>query len=742
MRRERTPNLFGLSLTAALLLAVLMLASPTVLAQQQALDWARYNAVPGNWNWSPQKQLNKENVKFLEIKWAFPVPASSLGDPFFSGAEGVIHTPLIYKGVVYFVTNWHRVYALDAATGKTLWFKDLPPPKEFVDQMASGKPPLWEPALKGHFHQIHIYEIDGRPYLFIVTNYYYLTVLDPLTGDIKLRWPVFTAEYLANVPGNRGVYDISTPSFVVDTKRKIMVIGASTPEDQGAGRGFYVGVDLKPWLEGRGNPQIIWRTFHIPPQDGSDPEWTLRLVDQMRGAWIWDGEKLVNIKTLPADQKRQLLYDDWGYKRFVEQYPNEKVSYAGNGAGWGGSYAVDEDRGVVYVGTNQASPDWNATFRPGPNLWSASILALNVETGQIVWGVQTMPHDLWDWDCAWSVLLLKNVMINNQRRDAVIKGCKNGVVYALDPDDGHLLWAFNSWAPEKYGGDPRYGVKPSRVVKWLNPLDPRDMNWRWQGEWTTGAEYEHIKSHKPFYQNPWGGGALESDPAYDPERNRLFVAVYNMPSAIAIQNVGPGTGWPAGWGVSFETLPAQPTNTTIYAIDVNTGRVVWNVFVDGVPYRGGLTTSNGLVFATFNDGTLRIYDADTGAELKRVIIGGPVLVQPSLATTADGKVRVFLPIASPFTLWAPVIPGFVAALGLPDVVAERTVVQTVRTEVTRVLTQEVTRVQTAVATQVVTQVQTQVREVEVIPAWVYAVTGVAVVAVIAAATIAVRGRRR
>jgi carbohydrate-binding DOMON domain-containing protein len=59
-----------------------------------------------------------------------------------------------------------------------------------------------------------------------------------------------------------------------------------------------------------------------------------------------------------------------------------------------------------------------------------------------------------------------------------------------------------------------------------------------------------------------------------------------------------------------------------------------------------------------------------------------------------------------------------------------------------VLTQEVTRVQTAVATQVVTQVQTQVREVEVIPAWVYAVTGVAVVAVIAAATIAVRGRRR
>jgi outer membrane protein assembly factor BamB len=590
-----------------------------------------------------------------------------------------------------YVTNWHRVYAVDAATGKTLWTRDLPPPAELADKILKGVVPWESPGvLRGHFHQVHIYELDGRAYLLLVTNYWYLFALDVFTGDIRLNYTVFSTEYLANVPGNRGVYDASTPSFTVDTKRKILVIGTGVSEGQGAGRGFFVGVDLKPWLEGRGSPQIIWRTFHVPPQDGSDPEWTLRLVDQMRGAWIWDGEKLVNIKTLPADQKRQLLYDDWGYKRFVEQYPNERVSYAGNGAGWGGAYAVDEDRGVAYVATNQASPDWNATFRPGPNLWSASVLALNVETGQLIWGVQTMPHDLWDYDCAWSVLMLKNVMINNQRRDAVVKGCKNGVVYALDPDDGHLLWAFNSWNPAKNGGDPRYGIKPSRYVRWLNPLDPRDMNWRWQGEWTTGAEYEHIKKGGPFYQNPPSVGSLEMDPAYDPQRNYLFIAVYNMPLIFAIRPVGPGTVWPTATGRAEPGgLPPAKVNTTIYAINVNTGRVVWNTFVDGVPYRGGLTVSNGLVFATLNDGTLRVYDADNGAELKRVIIGGPVLVQPSLAATADGKVRVFLPVAVPLGRWGPTtnLPGFVVSLGLPDVVAERTVVQTVRTEVTRVQTQ-------------------------------------------------------
>ncbi|MEM4211095.1 MAG: PQQ-binding-like beta-propeller repeat protein [Candidatus Caldarchaeum sp.] len=722
---------------------ITILALPVPLAQQQAVDWARYNGVPGNWNWSPQKELNKENAKFLEVKWVFPIPASPTTNPFLSGAEGVIHTPLVYKGVVYFVTNWHRVYAVDASTGRTLWTKDLPPPAELADKIMKGEEPWQVPgALRGHFHQVHIYELDNRPYLFVATNYWYLFALNAFTGDIALNWTVFSTDYLAAVPGRRGVYDVSTPSFVIDTNRKIMVTGVSTSEGQGAGRGFFVGVDLKPWLEGRGNPQIIWRTFIIPPQDGSDPEWTLRLVDQMRGAWIWDGTRLVNVKTLPAEQKRQLLYDDWGFARFVQQHPNERVSYAGAGAGWGGAYAVDPMRGFVYVGTNQPSPDWNATFRPGPNLWSASILAMNIENGQLVWGVSTTPHDIWDYDCAWSVLFLKDVMIGGQRRDAVIKGCKNGVVYALNPDDGSLIWAFNSWDPAKSGGDPSYGIKPSKYVRFLNPLDPRDMNWRWQGEWTTGEEYQYIKNHGVFYQNPPGVGGIESDPAYDPERNYFFVAVYNMPAAYTIRNVGPGTAWPTASGLMGGTLPQAKYNTTIYAINVNTGQVVWNTFVDGVPYRGGLTVSNGLVFATYNDGTLRVYDADTGAELKRVLIGGPVLVQPSLATTADGRIRLFLPVAVPLSLWGPStnLPGFVVSLGLPDVIAERTVVQTLRTEVTRVQTQEVTRIQTQVQTLVTTRI-TEVA-VEVIPSWVYVLAAVAVLAVVGAAATAARARRK
>jgi outer membrane protein assembly factor BamB len=742
MRRERTPNLFGLSLTAALLLAVLMLASTTVLAQQQALDWARYNAVPGNWNWSPQKQLNKENVKFLEIKWAFAIPAGPPSGLFTQ--QGSMHTPIVYKGVVYFVTNWNRVYALDARNGKVLWMKDLVPPKDW--DVKYREKYFDVTTLGGHYHQIHIYEIDGKPYLVIVPQWWHLIILDPFTGDVLLNYPLLNPDFVEKyVQGNRGLYDLSTPSYVIDTKRKIFIIGAGVSEAESAGRGFFVGIDLRPWFEKKDNPTLKWLTYIMPPQDGSDPEWAIKSVNSLKHAWIFDGKQQIDMKAWPDDLKRKILYDDWGFARFVQKYLNEKVSYAGLGAGWGGAYALDEDRGLVYVGTAQPAPDWNATFRPGPNLWSDSILALNVETGEMVWAFQTMAHDIWDYDCAWSVQFVKNAMVGGQKRDVVIKGCKHGTVFALDPDTGKALWIFTAWDPARNGGNPRFGIKFSKYVKFLDPTNERDMTWNWQGEWTTGDEYLYLKNHGRFLQNPPAVGSLEMDIAYDPERNRLYVGVYNLPFVHSVVNVGPNSGlpWLTNNGRGVREVRNDLANATVYAIDVNTGRVVWEVFFDKIFLRGGISTSNGLVFVARPDGIISVLDADDGKILKELIVGTPFSTAPSIAADADGRVKLFLtPHATGVGWGITAVPGFVVALGLPEVIAEKTVVQERTVVQTQVQTQVQTVVQTAVATQVVTQVQTQVREVEVIPAWVYAVTGVAVVAVIAAATIAVRGRRR
>jgi len=76
----------------------------------------------------------------------------------------------------------------------------------------------------------------------------------------------------------------------------------------------------------------------------------------------------------------------------------------------------------------------------------------------------------------------------------LLKACKTGVLFALDPDTGRELCSFNSWEPAN-GGIPAYGVKPSKYSKFLNPLDPREMTWRWHGEWETDPEeYQRKKT--------------------------------------------------------------------------------------------------------------------------------------------------------------------------------------------------------------------------------------------------------
>src|SRR5207249_7100249 len=179
------------------------------------------------------------------------------------------------------------------------------------------------------------------------------------------------------------------------------------------------------------------RTFLVPPQDGSDPNWSIKSVQNMSHAYIFDGQKAVDLKALSPSQLNAMLFRDWGNFGF-----NGTNSYAGAGPGWGGSWALDPSTGIAYVGTAQPSPDWNATTRPGPNLWSDSVMAIDVTTGKLVWAFQTTAHDLWDWDCSWSVMLA-NATVNGQMTKVVYKACKNGYFYALDAATGNMLWYFN-----------------------------------------------------------------------------------------------------------------------------------------------------------------------------------------------------------------------------------------------------------------------------------------------------------
>ncbi|MEM2972769.1 MAG: hypothetical protein QXS50_01295 [Candidatus Caldarchaeum sp.] len=126
--------------------------------------------------------------------------------------------------------------------------------------------------------------------------------------------------------------------------------------------------------------------------------------------------------------------------------------------------------------------------------------------------------------------------------------------------------------------------------------------------------------------------------------------------------------------------------------------------------------------------------------MRTIILGGYIVQPPSVGTDVDGKVKLFAAVGGAPQVWGPFLPGYIVSLGLPEVVAERTVQQTVLQTVRT----EVTRVETMVQTQVQTLVTTRVSEVvvEVVPSWVFILAGVAVVAAAAAAATAARARKK
>jgi glucose dehydrogenase len=274
---------------------------------------------------------------------------------------------------------------------------------------------------------------------------------------------------------------------------------------------------------------------------------------------------------------------------------------------------------------------------------------LNLTTGRIIWGFQTMPHSMGDFDCSWNVMLA-NQTINGQTTPVVYKGCKSGYVFALSATTGQMLWYLRP-PSVKY-----------QAVTFLDPLNSTQMGKvNWYG----------YPSSKSIVQNPGDTGALESDLAFDPAKNTVFAAAYNDPKRFAYSDVGPPktpenlTSWEFTWGVQILKIgPGGSANTTVYAIDAAEGKIRWNFTILDSAYRGGMTVSGGVVYLSMLDGNLRMLDENTGRLLSSKSIGGSLLVQPSLGDDANGATALVLTDMGS-TRWGPPFPGFIQALAIP-----------------------------------------------------------------------------
>src|SRR3989304_1591492 len=258
------------------------------------------------------------------------------------------------------------------------------------------------------------------------------------------------------------------------------------------------------------NYQTIWRVYLNPPYDKAEPDWALQYWDVGYSPYGLSCSDVVNRFGQDA------LKNDW------QKEPGKAMNgFNGVSSGWG-QIVVDEDTGLAYIpSTGNQSPYTNVTFRPGPNLYGSTILAIDLNKGALKWWLQPLPHDSWDYDCNWGGILADVKGIGK----VFAKGCKEGILYVMDAATGKPAY----WVDIMKDNPQPMGVRTIEIP------DPSTTTPKVLYKDSTGKEYKYnfaewIKLPWPGYPNnpqiamnqPLITGAFQVDMSYDPATQTLF----------------------------------------------------------------------------------------------------------------------------------------------------------------------------------------------------------------------------
>ncbi len=272
-----------------------------------------------------------------------------------------------------------------------------------------------------------------------------------------------------------------------------------------------------------------------------------------------------------------------------ETWKGRDLAHPGSVAWLTGSY--DESLGTVYWQTGNPGNDLNGDARAGDNLYSCSVVALDVHTGKLKWYYQFTPHDLWDWDAAQPAVLV-DAAWQGLPRKLLLLANRNGFFYVLDRTDGKLLLAKPfvqklTWAKE-IGADGRPvripGKEPTTSGNLVCPALEGAANW--------------------------------FSTSYHPDTGLYYVQSLERCTIYVKSTVE----WEAGksfFGGSSRVVPDEKPVKILRAIDIQTGRIAWEAPETGPAdsWGGVLSTSGGLVFFGDDSGTFAAVDAKTGAPL-------------------------------------------------------------------------------------------------------------------------------
>ncbi len=317
----------------------------------------------------------------------------------------------------------------------------------------------------------------------------------------------------------------------------------------------------------------------------------------------------------------------WRFKIIPE--PGEPGNNTWAGDSWkhgGGSIwltgSYDPDLNLTYWGTGNPGPDWNPTVRPGDNLYSDSVVALDADTGKLRWHFQFTPHDQWDWDAVQTPVLVDREWKGSPRK-LMFWGNRNGFFYVFDRATGEFLLG-----------------EPFVKQNWAKRLDAKG---RPILEPNRGPSRQGTKTW-PGVQ----GGTNWYAPSYSPRTGLFYLTAwedYHSTYFMWDQEYEQGK-WYSGGGVKAPVPPTRRERimkrdtgdgyAAVRALDPITGRKVWDFPMGDMSESGLLTTASDLLFSGNREGHFFALDATSGKVLWTRYLGGQIIASP-ITYLVNGK---------------------------------------------------------------------------------------------------------
>jgi len=425
------------------------------------------------------------------------------------------------------------------------------------------------------------------------------------TGEVRWKWspemPKGVEQYACCDVNSRGVAYNDGKIFVGRLDAKVTALDAKTGKEMWT-------QTVVDYTQGSviTSPPTIAKNVLITGFGGGEygVRGALVALDQSTGKEVW------RTYTVPVGNEKNA--DTW----------KGDTGKTGGGAAWNvGSY--DAKLNLVYYGTSNPGP-WTAVVRGNDssdigkftNLYTASVIALNPDTGNIVWHYQFTPHDAWDYDGV-NELVLADLTIDGKKVPALMQANRNGFFYVIDRSNGKLISAKN-FVP----------------VNWATGIDLK-----------TGMPIEAANNEKRPRLKKWAkdicpnlvGGKNWMPMSYNPKTGLVYIPTMNM----CMDLEGIQEEYKRGQfylGVNFDLDKPGPGGYLggLKAWDPVAQKEVW-FNKDDLPFNGGtMTTTTGLVFAGDIKGVFRAHDAKTGKELWKFNTGSGISAAP-ISYTLDGK---------------------------------------------------------------------------------------------------------